>query len=191
MDVARTIAAPSERAAPAEEREATEFWWVFLAAGIMWLVFALLVFQFDETSVGAISLLVGITCFGAAGLEVAALPTSHGWWRAARIALAIAFAAVGLLALQNPNDSFAALTAIFAFYLLLRGIFEVVAAFVLRGKDETWWLALLVGGAQILLAFWAAGNFGHKALLLVVWVGASALAHGLLQIARAFALRPR
>jgi len=36
----------------------------------------------------------------------------------------------------------------------------------------------------------AAGDFGHKAFLLVVWVGASALAHGVLQIARAFELRP-
>ena len=31
--------------------------------------------------------------------------------------------------------------------------------------------------AEILLAFWAAGNFGREAVLLVVWVGAAALAH--------------
>jgi uncharacterized membrane protein HdeD (DUF308 family) len=48
---------------------------------------------------------------------------------------------------------------------------------------------LLAGIAQILLAFWAAGNFGHKAFLLVVWVGASALAHGIVEIVRAFELR--
>ena len=35
-----------------------------------------------------------------------------------------------------------------------------------------------------------AADFGHKAFLLVVWVGASALAHGVLQITRAFELRP-
>ena len=41
----------------------------------------------------------------------------------------------------------------------------------------------------ILLAFWAAGDFGNKAFLLVVWVGASALAHGVLQLVTAFRLR--
>jgi uncharacterized membrane protein HdeD (DUF308 family) len=34
------------------------------------------------------------------------------------------------------------------------------------------------------------GDFGHKAFLLVVWVGASALAHGTVQIVTAFRLRP-
>src|SRR5436190_930492 len=80
---------------------------------------------------------------------------------------------------------------VFAFYLLLRGVFEVVSAFVLRGRQSSWWLVLVVGAAQILLAFWAAGDFGHKAFLLVVWVGASALAHGFIEIVRAFELRPR
>jgi uncharacterized membrane protein HdeD (DUF308 family) len=191
MDVARTFAAPSERVGAGGEREQTELWWVFLATGVMWLVFSLLVFQFDETSVNAISILVGIACLGGAVLELAAVPASRGWWRAARIGLAAAFAIIGIVALVNPGDSFNALAAIFAFYLLLRGIFEVVAAFLVRGRDETWWLTLLVGAVQILLAFWAAGNFGHKAFLLVVWVGASALAYGFLQIVRAFALRPR
>jgi uncharacterized membrane protein HdeD (DUF308 family) len=71
---------------------------------------------------------------------------------------------------------------------LLRGLWDVVAAIV--GHDRPlWWLTLGIGFVQILLAFWAAGNFGNKAFLLVVWVGATALAHGVLQIVRAFELR--
>jgi uncharacterized membrane protein HdeD (DUF308 family) len=174
-----------------EDRETTDLWWMFLVSGALWLVFALLVFQFDETSVGAISVLVGVACFGAAVFEAVAVPASQGWWRAARIALAIAFAVIGVVAFVNPGDSFDALATIFAFYLLLRGLFEVVGAFIVRGTVGTWWLMLLVGSAEILLAFWAAGNFGHKAFLLVVWVGAAALGHGLLQIVRAFELRPQ
>ena len=41
----------------------------------------------------------------------------------------------------------------------------------------------------MLLAFWAAGNFGHKAFLLIVWIGASALAAGITQIIFGFQLR--
>ena len=90
---------------------------------------------------------------------------------------------------MHPANSFDALATIFAFYLLFRGLFDVVVALVGRGRP-LWWLTLTLGFVQILLAFWAAGDFGHKAFLLVVWVGASALAHGVLQIVRAFELRP-
>jgi uncharacterized membrane protein HdeD (DUF308 family) len=187
VDVASTIAPATPRAG---EDERTDLWWVFLLAGAAWLVFALLVFQFDSSSVGAISVLLGVTCFGAAALELFELPASHGWWRVGRIALALGFGIVGIVAFTDPGASFDALATIFAFYLLLRGVFEVIGAFVVRGSTGTWWLVLALGVAQILLAFWAAGNFGHKAFLLVVWVGATAVAHGLLEIVRAFELRP-
>jgi uncharacterized membrane protein HdeD (DUF308 family) len=94
------------------------------------------------------------------------------------------------VAFIHPGDTFRALAAIFAFYLLLRGIFEVIMSLVMRGM-ELWWLGLASGIVQILLAFWAAGDFGHKAFLLVVWVGATALAHGILQLVLAFQIRPR
>src|SRR5206468_2582437 len=81
------------------------------------------------------------------------------------------------------------LWAIFAFFLLLRGTWDIVVALLVR-PAELWWAGLVSGLVQVLLAFWAAGDFGHKAFLLVVWVGASALAHGIVQILIAFRLRP-
>jgi uncharacterized membrane protein HdeD (DUF308 family) len=189
VEIAPPIALASGRS-EAEETGRTELWWIFLVGGVCWLVFSLLVFQFDETSVAAIAVLVGVACLGAAVIEVAAVPASHGWWRAARIALALCFAVIGVVAFINPGDSFEALATIFAFYLLARGTFELVAALLARGRGAAWWLMLIAGAAHILLAFWAAGNFGHKAFLLVIWVGAAALAHGLIMIVRAFELRP-
>jgi uncharacterized membrane protein HdeD (DUF308 family) len=175
---------------PDGDRETTGLWWVFLVTGALWLVFSLLVFQFDETSVTAISVLVGIACLGAAAFELVEVPASYGLWRIGRVVLAIFFAIIGVVALVNPSDSFDALAAIFAFFLLLRGLFEVGTAMMNRTYGLGWWLTLTVGFVQILLAFWAAGNFGHKAFLLVVWVGATALAHGIVLIVRAFELRP-
>jgi uncharacterized membrane protein HdeD (DUF308 family) len=190
MEVASRVV-PATLRAEAGDEGYTEFWWLFLVTGGLWLVFALLVFQFDTTSVTTISILLGITCAGGGILELLAVRVSHGWWRVARLALAVGFGIVAAVAFAHPGDSFEALATIFAFYLLLRGVFEVVSAFVLRGRQSSWWLVLVVGAAQILLAFWAAGDFGHKAFLLVVWVGASALAHGFIEIVRAFELRPR
>jgi uncharacterized membrane protein HdeD (DUF308 family) len=175
----------------APEREESEHWWLLLFPGVLWLVFSLLVFQFDETSVFAISVLVGVTCIAASVFELVTVPAAHGWWRVARVALAAGFAVVGIVAFAKPGDSFDALAAIFAFYLLLRGLFEIATALLQRHRGGMWGLTLAVGFAEVLLAFWAAGNFGHQAFLLVVWVGAAAMAHGLLTLMRAFMLRPR
>ena len=146
-------------------------------------------FQVDERSVHAIAIVLGLTCAGAALFELLEIPAANGWWRLARLALAVGFGVISVLCFVHPGNSFKALSTIFAFYLLLRGIFDVTVAIVVRGRP-LWWLTLLIGAVQILLAFWAAGNFGNKAFLLIVWVGASALAHGVLQIVRGFELRP-
>src|SRR6476620_10247214 len=99
------------------------------------------------------------------------------------------FAAVAAAADIHPETTFKALASIFAFYLLLRGIFDIIVALLARPL-ELWWAGLISGVVLILLAFWAAGDFGRQAFLLVVWVGASALAHGVVQLVTAFRLRP-
>jgi uncharacterized membrane protein HdeD (DUF308 family) len=184
MDITPTAAA-RERA---EARSEAGLWWILVLAGSLWLVFALIVFQFDARSIDAIALLVGLVCLGAAAAELPAAFHAHGGRRLAILLLAAAFAVIGVIALVHPEDSFSTLATIFAFYLLLRGIFDLVGAFLARGV-ELWWVGLISGSVQILLAFWAAGNFGHKSTLLIVWVGATALMQGVVQILRGFELR--
>jgi len=179
------LAGPYE---PADESIGS-LWWIPLISGSLWVIFALVLFRFDYTTVTALSILVGCVCLAGALFQAIAAAATHGWWRVLNIALAIVFAVVGVVAFIHPGDTFDALASIFAFYLLLRGIFDIVVAIVLHGV-ELWWIGLISGTVQILLAFWAAGDFGHKAFLLVVWVGASALAHGIVQIVTAFRLRP-
>ena len=137
----------------------------------------------------ALSILLGTVCLCAALFEAVAAASAHGWWRAAHIGLALAFAVIGILAYIHPDNTFRALAAIFAFFLLLRGTFDIVLAILIR-PAELWWVGLVSGTVQVLLAFWAAGDFGNKAFLLVVWVGASALAHGILQLVTAFRIKP-
>jgi uncharacterized membrane protein HdeD (DUF308 family) len=167
--------------------QAASVWWLFLIVGCLWLVFALVVFQFDATSVHGISILVGVFCVAAAGLELVSAAAVTGGWRIARVLLGLAFLVIGVLAFVHPQNTFDALATIFAFYLLFAGLFAAVSALIDRG--QLWWLRLAVGLAEILLAFWAAGNFGHKAFLLVVWVGAGALVAGITQISFALELR--
>jgi uncharacterized membrane protein HdeD (DUF308 family) len=163
-------------------------WWVPLVTGSLWVLFALVVFRFDYTSVSAISILLGTVLLAAALVEAIRAAGSHGWWRVTHIGLTIAFAVIGVLAFVHPQNTFRALAAIFAFFLFLRGIVDVIAALYAR-PAELWWVGLVSGVVLILLAFWAAGDFGNKAFLLVVWIGAAALAQGVLQIVTAFRLR--
>jgi uncharacterized membrane protein HdeD (DUF308 family) len=156
--------------------------------GSLWVLFALIVFRFDYTSVSAISILLGTVLLAAALVEAIQAAGSHGWWRVTHIGLTIAFAVIGVLAFVHPQNTFRALAAIFAFFLFLRGIVDVIAALYAR-PAELWWVGLVSGVVLILLAFWAAGDFGNKAFLLVVWIGAAALAQGVLQIVTAFRLR--
>jgi uncharacterized membrane protein HdeD (DUF308 family) len=172
------------------EENGDPLWWILLITGSLWMIFALIVFRFDYTTVAALAILVGTVCIVAAVLEAVAAVSSHGWWRVAHVVLALVFAVIGVLAYIHPQNTFNALAAIFAFFLLVRGTFDIIVAFFVR-PAELWWVGLVSGVVQVLLAFWAAGDFGHKAFLLVVWVGASALVHGIIQIVTAFRLRPR
>lgn len=176
--------APGER-----ERSGEPLWWVLLVTGSLWSIFGLVVFRFDYTSVAAMSVLLGTVCMAAALFEAFAATSSHGWWRVTHVGVAILFAAIGITAYIHPENTFKALASLFAFYLLARGVLDITAAILAR-PAELWWAGLVSGVVQILLAFWAAGDFAHKAFLLVVWVGASSLAHGILQLVTAFRIRP-
>jgi uncharacterized membrane protein HdeD (DUF308 family) len=177
------------RAPDATRDDAEQFWWILLVTGSLWLVFALLVFQFDATSVNAIAILLGAVCMAAALAELVVMASVHGGVRIWHAVLALLFAVIGVIAFVHPQDSFRVLSTLFAFFLLLRGMFDLVVALLAHGLP-LWWVGLVTGSAQILLAFWAAGDFGHKAFLIVVWVGATALAQGVVQIVRAFQLKP-
>jgi uncharacterized membrane protein HdeD (DUF308 family) len=52
-----------------------------------------------------------------------------------------------------------------------------------------WWMGLLVGFAEIALAFWTVGYVGRSAALLILWVGIGALLRGIVTIVAAFRVR--
>jgi uncharacterized membrane protein HdeD (DUF308 family) len=164
-------------------------WWWFIVTGSLWLVFSLVVFRFDIHTVTAVGIAVAVICIAAGANELVAAGAASGGWKAVRIALGVLFTLIGVLALVYPHRTFAEVSAIFSFFLLIKGGFDVFTALTLRRDVDLWWVALIVGVAEILLAFWAAGNFGREAVLLVVWVGAAALARGVTEIVLAFRLR--
>jgi uncharacterized membrane protein HdeD (DUF308 family) len=172
-------------------RAASRYWWIFLVIGAGWLLFAMIVFRFDWRSVSAISILFGIVVIAAALDELFAVFAGErsAWARFGHALLALAFFVIGIVAFVHPGNTFAALAGVMSFYFVLKGMLDVGLAVGLRHEIAAWWLQLLLGIAEILIGFWAAGDFGHKTILLVVWVGALALTRGISAIVFAFAAR--
>ena len=176
-----------------EEREVLEDaagkWWVFLVTGIGWLVFALLVFQWNYTTVYAISILFGITALIAGVNEFFAITVSTTGWKWVHGFLGVLFVIAGIWALVHPHTAFATLAALVAFFLLVKGIFDLTVAFMTKGYFDLWWAQLVLGILEIVLAFWVAGSFRQQAILLVVYVGIVALTRGITEIFLAFKLK--
>jgi len=169
--------------------EAAHRWWIFLVSGIAWLVFALLVFQWNYTTVYAISILFGIVAVVAGVNEFFAITVSTTGWKIAHGILGVLFIIAGVWALVHPHSAFTTLASLMGFFLLVKGIFDLTVAFMTKGSFDLWWVQLMLGILEILFAFWVAGSFRNKVILLVVYVGIVALTRGITEIFVAFKLR--
>jgi uncharacterized membrane protein HdeD (DUF308 family) len=103
--------------------------------------------------------------------------------------LAVVFFIAGIVAFIHPGDTFAALAAVFSFFLIFAGTFDIIVAISARREIEVWWLQLVGGIIEVVLGFWAAGYYGRSAVLLVAWVAAFTLIRGVRDIVLAFRIR--
>jgi uncharacterized membrane protein HdeD (DUF308 family) len=177
-----------EHPVPRAEQVA-RYWWIFLVTGGAWILFAIIIFRFDWTSVNAIAILFGIVMIGAALNEIGNASGSRGGWRIAHGLLSAAFVVIAILSFVHPGNTFKALAGVMSFYFIFKGLFDVSLALFLHGELDVWWLRLILGLAELLVGLWAAGDFGRRQILLVVFVGVAALTRGLTEILFAFGLR--
>ena len=167
---------------------AARFWWLFLVTGILWLWVSLIVLRLNLDSVYAIAILFGLVAIGAGINEFFAIPMSTTGWKIAHGILGAVFVGAGIVAFFRPAGTFVALASILAWVLVFKGIFDVTVALMAHGT-HLWWVGLIVGIAEILLGFWAAGYFRGSAILLVAWIAALALMRGITEVVTAFRLR--
>ena len=169
--------------------EAANRWWIFLVSGIAWLVFALIVFQWNYTTVYAISILFGFIAIAAGVNEFVLITFATTGWKIVHGILGVLFVIAGVWAFVHPHNAFATLAALVGFFLLFKGIFDVTVAFMTKPQFDLWWLQLVVGIFEILLAFWVAGSFRRSVALLVIYVGVVALMRGITELFVAFKLK--
>jgi uncharacterized membrane protein HdeD (DUF308 family) len=109
------------------------------------------------------------------------------WWLV--LLRGIAAIAFGVLAFVWPGLTVLTLVILYGAYALVDGVFALIAAFTGRAKPvPTWWL-ILVGiagiGAGLVTLLWP----GITAVVLVLFIGAWALVHGIFEIIGAIQLR--
>jgi uncharacterized membrane protein HdeD (DUF308 family) len=195
-DIARPPLDPSLRAAA---REITGYWWLWLLAGIVWTVIALVILQFNHASITTVGVLIGLmfAFAGAQNLALAGLPREFldaagisAAWRWVAGLFAFLFLVSAVICFVKPADTFAGLADVLGFLFLVIGIWWTVRAFLERPINRLWWLTLISGVLMTILAFWTSGQFFiEKAYLLLVFAGIWALMEGVTDIVRAFEIR--
>jgi len=168
----------------------TRLWWLWLVAGIAWIVIALVILQFDQASVNTVGVLIGIM-FLLSGFQQLALGSfTRGWLQLVMWFFGVLLLVAGVIALISPENTFAAIADILGFLFLIVGAFWIIQAFGERDVNELWWFGLISGVAMIVLAFWTGGQFFiDKAYVLLVFAGIWAMFHGVNDIFRAFLIR--
>ena len=185
-----STAAPTlEGAAERQLGDALPPWWLLLITGIGWILVGLILLRFNYTSVHAISLLFGIVAIAAGVLEIGVIFIVRGWWKLLNAVLALAFIAAGVVALIHPGNTFQALAAVFSFFLIFAGTFDIIQSIAARKEIDIWWLQLIGGIIELFLGFWAAGYYGRSAVLLIAWVAAFTLIRGVRDLVLAFRVR--
>jgi uncharacterized membrane protein HdeD (DUF308 family) len=164
-------------------------WWLLLITGIGWILVGLIVLRFDYTSVSAISILFGCVAIAAGVLEIGMVFIAAGWWKLFYGVLAVIFIVAGIVAFIHPGNTFVALSAVFSFFLIFAGTWDIIVSISTRHEIEVWWLQLIGGIIELVLGFWAAGYYGRSAVLLIAWVAAFTLIRGVRDIVLAFRVR--
>jgi uncharacterized membrane protein HdeD (DUF308 family) len=165
-------------------------WWLWLVFGIFWIVVALSILQFDQASITTVGVLIGAMFLASGFQQLALAGLVEGAPRWILIIFGVLLVVAGVIALFNPEDTFAGIADILGFLFLLVGLFWIIQAFGERDTNELWWFGLISGIAMIVLAFWTGGQFFiEKQYTLLVFAGIWALFHGVGDLIRAFQLR--
>ena len=172
-------------------REVTGYWWMWLFAGIAWIVISLVILQFNNASVTTVGILVGIM-FALAAVENFALTymPETGSMRWVTAIFGGLFLVASAICFINPQGTFATLADILGFLFVLVWFWWMIRAFSEKDFNPLWWLGLVGGILMTIVGFWAAGQlFITKAYVLLVFAGIWALMQGINDIVRAFAIR--
>jgi uncharacterized membrane protein HdeD (DUF308 family) len=162
-------------------------WWLFLLIGILWILFGTFVLSYNVGSLLALAVFAGVTFLMTGVTQIMAAGRVRDW-RWLYLVGGVLSILAGILAFVWPGRTLLVLAGILAWFLVFKGIVDIVAAFSSHGRPW-WWVMLLLGILELLLGMWAAGYPGRALVVFVNLVGVYAIFYGFTEVFAAFDLR--
>jgi uncharacterized membrane protein HdeD (DUF308 family) len=169
-------------------RGVTGVWWLFLIFGIIWILFGMFVLSYNVGSLLALALFAGVTFVLTGVNQIMAFGRVEGGWRWLFLVGGALSILAGIVAFVWPGRTLLVISVLLAWFLVFKGIVDIVAAFSNHGRPY-WWVLLILGILELLLGIWAAGYPGRSLFVFVNVVGIYAIFHGFTELFAAFDLR--
>ena len=178
------VAGPGSREAL---RGLTSAWWLFLILGVLWILFGMFVLSYNVGSLLALAIFAGVTFIFTGVNQILAAGRAESWRWLYLVGGALSIIA-GLIAFAWPGRTLLVISVVLAWFLVFKGIVDVVAAFTNHGRPY-WWVTLILGILELLLGIWAVGYPGRSLFVFVNLVGIYAIFYGFTELFAAFDLR--
>jgi uncharacterized membrane protein HdeD (DUF308 family) len=162
-------------------------WWLFLILGVLWILFGMFVLSYNVGSLLALAVFAGVTFIGTGITQILGAGRAESW-RWLYLVGGVLSILAGIIAFVWPGRTLLVLSEILAWFLVFKGIVDVVGALASIGR-AWWWVTLIVGILELLLGIWAAGYPGRSLFVFVNLVGIYAMFYGFGEIFAAFDLR--
>jgi uncharacterized membrane protein HdeD (DUF308 family) len=168
-------------------RGLTGAWWLFLILGVLWILFGMFVLSYNVGSLLALAIFAGVTFIFTGVNQILAAGRAESWRWLYLVGGALSIIA-GLIAFAWPGRTLLVISVVLAWFLVFKGIVDVVAAFTNHGRPY-WWVTLILGILELLLGIWAVGYPGRSLFVFVNLVGIYAIFYGFTELFAAFELR--
>ena len=170
-----------------------DHWWILLIRGICAILFGVLAFVWPGLTLLVLVILFGVHAIidGVSALLLGTRmkkATSDSPWLF-MILTGIVSLLAGIIAFAWPGITAVALLYVIAFWAMVRGVFEILAAIRLRKVIDNEWLLGLAGALSLLfgimLIAWPAAG-----LMSMIWlIGAAAIVIGVLAVLLSLKIR--
>jgi uncharacterized membrane protein HdeD (DUF308 family) len=168
-------------------RGVTRTWWLFLILGVLWILFGMFVLSYNAGSLLVLAIFAGITFIMTGINQILAAGRVEGWSWLYWVGGVLSIVA-GIIAFVWPGRTLVVISVILAWFLVFKGIVDIIAAFSSHGRPW-WWVTLILGILELLLGMWAAGYPGRALVVFINLVGIYAIFYGFTELFAAFELR--
>ena len=167
----------------------SRLWWVWLLAGIVWVLLSLAILRMNTASITTWGIVIGIL-FILAGFQEIFVGAVTSSWKWVWYIIGVLFIFGGIIMIAYPNKTFVGFAEILGWVFLVFGVVWIIEAVQQKGYNDLWWLLLVAGILMVVLAFWSSAQFlVTKGYVLLLFSGIWALLHGVTDIVKSFEIR--